>query len=338
MRSKPIRGVNLGGWLVLEKWITPNLFKDTDAQDEYSFCNNAGKQELQKLKKFRDHFITKSDFEWLAEHGIEAVRLPIGYWAFGNASPYLSTVEYLDKAFAWAEETGLKILLDLHGAHHSQNGRDHSGRSGETQWHRDEANITETVETIKGLASRYGKHHALLGISLLNEPRSTIQKTILLDYYKQAYTIIRRICGDHVWVVYDDGYNPSRWRKELPAQSFKNVCIDTHQYQIFTPLDKRLPPWLNLSRTRLRLPRKLARLRKYHSVIVGEWSLALDNGKLGRLSTLKRRRIAQAYARAQLDAYDVTMAWFFWTYKTDQGGIWSFRDCTEKKLLPKLVP
>jgi hypothetical protein len=24
-----LRGVNLGGWLVLERWMTPTLFKDT---------------------------------------------------------------------------------------------------------------------------------------------------------------------------------------------------------------------------------------------------------------------------------------------------------------------
>jgi len=29
-----IRGVNLGGWLVLEKWITPALFAGTSAEDK----------------------------------------------------------------------------------------------------------------------------------------------------------------------------------------------------------------------------------------------------------------------------------------------------------------
>lgn len=30
-----IKGVNLGNWLVLEKWMNPALFYGTDAQDEY---------------------------------------------------------------------------------------------------------------------------------------------------------------------------------------------------------------------------------------------------------------------------------------------------------------
>ena len=30
-----IKGVNLGNWLVLEKWMSPHLFDGTTAEDEY---------------------------------------------------------------------------------------------------------------------------------------------------------------------------------------------------------------------------------------------------------------------------------------------------------------
>ena len=43
--NNQIRGVNLGGWLVLEPWITPSLFMqflggdvNTTAFDMYTFC------------------------------------------------------------------------------------------------------------------------------------------------------------------------------------------------------------------------------------------------------------------------------------------------------------
>ena len=29
-----IKGVNLGNWLVLEKWMSPELFEGTEAEDE----------------------------------------------------------------------------------------------------------------------------------------------------------------------------------------------------------------------------------------------------------------------------------------------------------------
>ena len=39
-----IRGVNLGGWLVLEKWMTPSLFEGLNATDETSFRVEPGKK------------------------------------------------------------------------------------------------------------------------------------------------------------------------------------------------------------------------------------------------------------------------------------------------------
>lgn len=30
-----VKGVNLGNWLVLEKWMSPSLFEGTTAEDEY---------------------------------------------------------------------------------------------------------------------------------------------------------------------------------------------------------------------------------------------------------------------------------------------------------------
>ena len=34
MTAEMIRGVNLGNWLVLERWMEPELFRGTDAEDE----------------------------------------------------------------------------------------------------------------------------------------------------------------------------------------------------------------------------------------------------------------------------------------------------------------
>ena len=31
-----VKGVNLGNWLVLEKWMSPALFEGTAAEDEYN--------------------------------------------------------------------------------------------------------------------------------------------------------------------------------------------------------------------------------------------------------------------------------------------------------------
>ena len=51
-----IKGVNLGGWLVLEKWMTPELFDGTEAEDEYHLLLELGDKAESIIKKHRDTF------------------------------------------------------------------------------------------------------------------------------------------------------------------------------------------------------------------------------------------------------------------------------------------
>ena len=46
------------------------------------------------------------------------MRLPIGYWAFDVSAgePYIQgQLPYLKKAVNWAQNHGLKLIVDLHG-------------------------------------------------------------------------------------------------------------------------------------------------------------------------------------------------------------------------------
>ena len=54
-RGTKLRGVNLGGWLVLEKWMTPSVFEGLDAVDETTFCVELGDRAETVLKA---HFYT----------------------------------------------------------------------------------------------------------------------------------------------------------------------------------------------------------------------------------------------------------------------------------------
>jgi glucan 1,3-beta-glucosidase len=52
------------------------------------------------------------------DSSLNHVRLPIGYWAFdvGPGEPYIQgQLPYLHKAVEWAQNHGLKIIIDLHG-------------------------------------------------------------------------------------------------------------------------------------------------------------------------------------------------------------------------------
>jgi glucan 1,3-beta-glucosidase len=333
VETAPLRGVNLGGWLVLEKWMTPSLFEGTTANDEFTLCQQATKAKAKKITEHRNTFVTRKDFVWLKKNGITAVRLPIGYWLYGNEAPYLSTVDYINEAFLWAKQTGIKILLDIHGAPGSQNGQDHSGRTGSYKWHKNDQNIIKTLDVIDQLARRYKSHPSLLGFELLNEPSKKLPKRVVVPYYQAAYKLIRDVCGSETWVVFSDGFKPKTWQDTLQPPKYRNVFIDTHQYQAFGRKDKKLDLAGHLEKTLKDVPQEIRKMQKYHPVVVGEWSLALDAKSLKGLEGLRLFAALRAYSSAQLIAYENTSAWFYWNYKTEEGGAWSFRDCIEKGLI-----
>ena len=83
-----LRGVNLGSWLVLEKWMVPSLFEGLQATDETTWCAEMGPLAAERLRAHWDSFITREDFRWIAGHGLNAVRIPVGHWIFGPDYPY----------------------------------------------------------------------------------------------------------------------------------------------------------------------------------------------------------------------------------------------------------
>ncbi|MCC2735951.1 cellulase family glycosylhydrolase, partial [Fusicatenibacter saccharivorans] len=77
---------------------------------------------------------------------------------------------YLDRAFDWAERTGLKILIDLHKVPGSQNGFDNGGLTGVVRWHHSPRAVAYALNVLACLARRYRDREALFGIEVLNEP------------------------------------------------------------------------------------------------------------------------------------------------------------------------
>ena len=168
-----IKGVNLGNWLVLEKWMSPDLFAGTEAEDETQLCSDledAAKRE--RFKVHRDSYVTERDFAYLANHRIDAVRIPVPFFVFGDYPPYLGCAEYLDRAFDWAEKYQIKILIDLHTVPDGQNGFDNGGMCGVCKWHKNPAHVEFVLTVLEQLTIRYRARPALWGIEVLNEPIS----------------------------------------------------------------------------------------------------------------------------------------------------------------------
>jgi glucan 1,3-beta-glucosidase len=329
-----LRGVNLGGWLVLESWMVPDLYHGTSAPDEYSLCLSLGSQARERLDRHRETFITAEDFRWIKQCGLNAVRLPVGYWALEAPKPYVESARFVDFAFEQCEKNGLKLLLDLHGAPGSQNGWDHSGRKGPINWPKEPQNIQETLRILETLAQKYGRHPALCGIELLNEPRDEVPLEILQQFYQDAYARLRKVLDPQVAVVFHDSFRALAWKNFMQAPAFANVILDTHLYQCF---DEQAQKRTAVEQLAFALKRKETldeMQREELPTIVGEWSLALPGQSMQGLSAFQVQSVTRAYADAQLLNYDGTRGWFFWSYKMRANSEWNFRHCVERGWLP----
>lgn len=135
-------GTNIGGWMVLEPWITPSLFyrflgkthSEGVGMDSYTFCEALGPEEGNKV--MRDHWetwVTRDLLQDLVDREVEVIRVPIGDWTTTAYGPYIGCMDGAADKIEWlmdvSAELGLKVLLDVHALKGSQNGFDNSGMS-----------------------------------------------------------------------------------------------------------------------------------------------------------------------------------------------------------------
>lgn len=333
-----IRGVNLGGWLVLERWIKPSLFGEwpvldpSSPKDQWTYCETLGAREARsRLEAHWDTWVTNASIVALAEAGVTHVRVPIGHWILGDVAhdePYVNGEwPYLVRAAAWCRAAGIEIWLDLHTAPGSQNGFDNSGRLGNATWDLDLANVNRTLATVAAVSQRVkadGLADVVTGVGLLNEPGQYVDYWRMLTYYTQAYTAIRAELGEGVAVYIGDMFSPQSfnwfWHAGNPINA-TNVYLDSHIYACFVDDLKAMTPRQHVAQVctfeRQHIteccwdgaPPQPTELGRF----VGEWTAAYDQTPSpeleidfagGRPLSEKRRAFLRQYVLAQMATYE----------------------------------
>ncbi|NMF91106.1 glycoside hydrolase family 5 protein [Aromatoleum petrolei] len=361
--SPKLRGVNLGSWLLLEKWMVPSLFEGLAASDETTFCAELGPtMATERLRVHWDRWVTREDFSWIAERGLNAVRIPYGHWIFGPDYPWhraygehrhpfaTGGIEVLDRAMDWAQEFGLRVMLDLHAAPGCQNGFDNGGILNVCEWHTRPEYLEHALSVLERIAERYRDHPALHAIECLNEPRWDVPTDYLKDFYLAAYERIRRHCpADRVAVVFHDGFRSFReYVGFMQAPEYRNVIFDLHRYQCFDrrDIDSDIFAHMGKAGGEWREEADAINAELGLPAVCGEWSLGLDlrvvslwaegpfNHALEHMDEFQETVANRGYAAAQLLAFEKYLGWFFWSYKTETTPAWCFRDCVERGWLP----
>jgi len=245
-----IRGVNLGGWFVLEPWITPSIFEntnDTNIVDEFTMGQNLDPDTVQDiLQTHWQTWITEDDFQAIKAAGLNHVRIQLGYWSIPitsastnfstSAAPYTPGAwPYLLQALNWAKTNDIHVILDIHGAPGSQNGFDNSGqRTGSPTWGTDPNNIPRTLDLIKFIAENIGGMLDIL--ELMNEPTAYRPEigSALAQFWQSGYQTVRAAAGGSIKVMIGDGFlGVESWENFMTYPAFQGVFMDYHEYQIF---------------------------------------------------------------------------------------------------------
>ncbi|KAJ2761682.1 hypothetical protein H4S06_001079, partial [Coemansia sp. BCRC 34490] len=285
--ATPIRGVNIGGVFLIEPFIRPSLFdqflaigNETERPvDEWTFSAALGKEEARRqLEQHWDTFVTREHLEAMAESGINWIRIPIGYWAFNltQDEPFVDgQVPYVERLLGWARDVGLKVELDLHGAPGSQNGYDNSGRRGTPKWLLDRGNVDRTLDALEKMTRLAADwDDVVYGIQILNEPsRWKWPVADILEFYNEAYDLVRGITQDMYFMIHDTFLGPTEWAT-LVSANWTHALMDTHIYQMFDNYIVSINETMHIDMVAEMTKDIGAFDREHIGVVVGEFSAA----------------------------------------------------------------
>ncbi|KAG0341551.1 hypothetical protein BG000_008730 [Podila horticola] len=379
-----IRGVNLGGWLVLEPFITPSLFNPYTANgviDEYTLCKHLGPAASKTLlEKHYATWVTEDTFKRIRDLGLNHVRIPIGFWALGGLKPdepYVPDVAwtYLLQGIEWARKYGIRVMVELHAAPGSQNGWNHSGRSGAINWingTEGAENAQRTIPYLTNMATFFsGPAYAHVSpiMGLLNEPAAFIMGgDKVKTWYTKAFDAVRAATGQGKgpWAVIHDGMlGLSSWADFMPKAD--RMMLDTHLYIMFDD---------NLMRMNTTAQLKFAcetwgsditaSTAEFGPTMVGEFSVAVNdcatylngvntgnrwegtwngapkmpgancaNENNAATYTPEYKLFLKNFFLAQIEAYEQGSGWTYWNFKTETNPLWSYFDGVDGGWLPK---
>lgn len=349
-KRPPYRGVNLGGWLLLEPGPSHELFQTfgPEATCEWRLLDKMRKhfgtqKTTEAIQAHRASFISEEDFRNIRSMGFNAVRIPFGYWIVtGPAKGELYVgpgLDFLDRALTWCQRLGLQALLDLHGAPGGESGEKPCGRERK-DWRWEHWRLDESIEALRVIARRYKGHPAVSGIAVCNEPSEKVPADVLCHFYDEAVRTIRTFMPpDEVSIVLPV-YRTERldeiwrlWNRVFDGfASHANVAFDLHLYHCFGAWWQRQ----GLG-SHLRMTKRHRKILRRVPAVVGEWSLALPDRALAQTDIEEAQDQAyKAFAAAQLDAYShASHGWFFWNWCDSPAHHpgWDARTCFQRHWL-----
>lgn len=347
-RYRKQRGVNIGSWFTLERWISDEPFRSAQypAESDYDIARGENARDI--LEKHWDTWITEEDWKWLSDIGINTVRIPIGYYHVCGIDPsvlegtpfsdmkgvYEGAWSRISRAIDTAAEYGIGVLIDLHAAVGKQNHDAHSGQTGPMRFY-ERGNMRRSQHVLWVLARELHPRENVVGLQLLNEPQPHHS---LEDFYASTIDEIRRIAPTLPLYIHD-AWDTAKYAAFAGSRAETDfVVVDHHLYRCFTSSDHALSGDEHARALQANMDSELATRASScrGSFVIGEFSAALNPASLRSGEAGEQDRQRRVFARAELELFERHCSgWFFWTYKKDGWDAgWSLRDTVRAEIMP----
>lgn len=355
-QSRKNFGVNIGACFVLEKWIFHELFPD-GAECELDVVTKLSKEHgedgaRQKYEDYWNNFLNEGDWNWLVDHNVNSIRVPLGYWDIGGGQfTKGSKFEKYSKVYAnaWsvfkskfievAGQHNISVLVDIHGLPRGANGADHSGEkgSGKAGFWTDDTSQLAVLDMLAFIAKDLKGYENIAGIQIVNEAEYANDLKKQGRYYLAAINSIREQ-DDSIPIVISDGWSPNQWVEWVQDQQSNKslgIVVDHHCYRCFSDDDKNKSPSQIINDLGGDLLTNLRDDAKGVDFMVGEYSCVLDGSSWNKDGANDHRDdLVIEFGKRQTEIlYDkANFGSYFWTFKfqSGNGGEWDYKTMTDK--------
>ncbi|ERS98107.1 endo-beta-1,6-glucanase [Sporothrix schenckii 1099-18] len=349
----PLRGVNLGSQFVLEPWMASNTWSSmgcSGQNSEFDCVSHLGQAAANAA--FQNHWgswITEDDFNEMQSYGLNAVRIPLGYWldeslVYADSEHFpQGALSYLQNIVGWASDRGFYIVLDLHGAPGAQVAQNaDTGQFSPTPGFYVDYQYERALQFLEYLVEQVhtvNEYRNVGMIELVNEPLQTQNdqtSSMRNSYYKNAWDRVHTkedalgVHGNaqvHLAVMNND------WGSGNPTESMNGwyVAYDDHRYLKWSSVAVDKSAYLQASCN--------DNSQSDSPGIVGEFSLSPpDNVQWNADWTPSTNTdFYTKWFAAQVTSYEQhNLGWFFWSWKTELGDYrWSYKDAVAAGVIPK---
>lgn len=306
-----LKGLNAGGLFVQEEWMCPIIDSEEELLDHKKILAKLEERfgyekSRQLMRVYEDNWWSEEDFDNIKSAGFNSIRLPFTYMNLEDTEGNITNFERLDWFIEKCEDRDLYVILDLHGAYGSQNGKHHSGDTSGTDLFDNAENKEKTINLWVEISKRYRNKSIIAGYDLLNEPEGAEGNTGLKQwlFYVDLCRAVRQTGDEHILIIESvwetDNLPPPSWFEGLGS-----IIYSFHEYNWALyplPIEEKLGFQKEFVDT------------KMQNLVNANFGIPIYIGEFNCFNHIP----SWEYALSEYEKENIS--WSFWTYKVKEPG------------------